>query len=492
MGFCVSLSAKWKQLLQQSAGVITLFLLQDCAWNQKVNPHLHTYQDAPLTTPLTRECDDQSPFVVGFWPTKSWWEIFEDPCLDRIILTAIQNNPDLLVAKSRVEEAFQIARRAGGPRWVQASVEGDVNWTHLAKNGLYRNLNPNIPANATQIDLNGVLTYQVDIWGRFYETWMSAFNRFQSSEAKMYFVEVDISTRVAETYFNLLSLNAQICELQKWIDSQQEIIVLTESLLKHRIVDQIQMEIAYQGIEGLKKDMETLQTAKQIQHHLLAVLIGQGPDVPIEISCNFDEPTQRLVVPSNLSIGLLQRRPDLAAEILYLKSLERDIKIARTLFYPDINILGSLGIQNLTGGVFTPQSLEATLLPSFNLPVFTGFRLEGNLGASIKAFEAGIHQYNANVLKASQQVKDAVSDIEGIVLQIQYQKNLIQEEGVKLDLTQSLFKNRIVSKIRLDEEKNRYYERWITIFNLYRLRYQFHINLIRNLGGGYLQEVANG
>ena len=85
-----------------------------------------------------------------------------------------------------------------------------------------------------------------------------------------------------------------------------------------------------------------------------------------------------------------------------------------------------------------------------------------------------------------------MSDIEGIVLQIQYQKNLIQEEGVKLDLTQSLFKNRIVSKIRLDEEKNRYYERWITIFNLYRLRYQFHINLIRNLGGGYLQEVANG
>lgn len=136
--------------------------------------------------------------------------------------------------------------------------------------------------------------------------------------------------------------------------------------------------------------------------------------------------------------------------------------------------------------------MEATLLPSFNLPVFTGFRLEGNLGASIKAFEAGIHKYNANVLKASQQVKDAVSDIEGIVLQIQYQKNLLTEEGIKLDLTKTLFQNRIVSKIRLDEEQNRYYERWITMFNLYRLRYQFHINLIRNLGGGYLQEAANG
>ncbi|MBM3194782.1 MAG: hypothetical protein FJZ60_03355, partial [Chlamydiae bacterium] len=142
---------------------------------------LESKSHAPLSTPCTKEYDDQSPFVAGFWPTKSWWEIFEDPCLDRLILTAIQNNPDLLVAKSRVEEAFQIARRAGGPRWVQASVEGDVNWTHLAKNGLYRNLNPNIPANATQIDLNGVLTYQVDIWGRFYETWMSAYNRFQSS-----------------------------------------------------------------------------------------------------------------------------------------------------------------------------------------------------------------------------------------------------------------------------------------------------------------------
>jgi outer membrane protein TolC len=95
-------------------------------------------------------------------------------------------------------------------------------------------------------------------------------------------------------------------------------------------------------------------------------------------------------------------------------------------------------------------------------------------------------------LKASQQVKDAVSNIEGVVLNIGYQKNLLQEEMVKLDLTNLLFKNRIASKIRLDVEQNRVYEKWITLYNLYRQRYQYHIQLIRTLGGGYVQGGANG
>jgi NodT family efflux transporter outer membrane factor (OMF) lipoprotein len=492
MGSKKALAFLWGRRLCRLAGSLTLFVLQDCSWNQKVDPKVHVYLDAPLTTPISTDGETGGPFCVGFWPTQSWWEVFDDPCLSQCILTALEQNPDLMVAKSRVEEAFQIARREGGPRWVQAEIDGDINFAHLSKNGLYRTLNPSISPNALQIDLNGILSYEVDIWGQYYETWMSAFNRFQSSEAKKSFVEVDISTRVAEVYFVLQSLIAQIAELEKWVASQKEIIRLSQTLLKNKIIDQIQMEIEYQALEGLNKDLESLTTAKQIQSHLLAVLMGNGPDALFPMSATFKEPLEKLEIPTNLALGLLKRRPDLAADILYLTSLERDIKIARTLFYPNINIIGSGGIQNLKGGVFSPSSLQGSFLPSFTLPIFTGFRLEGNLGAAIKAYEAGIHQYNANVLKASQQVKDAVSNIEGVVLNIGYQKNLLQEEMVKLDLTNLLFKNRIASKIRLDVEQNRVYEKWITLYNLYRQRYQYHIQLIRTLGGGYVQGGANG
>jgi NodT family efflux transporter outer membrane factor (OMF) lipoprotein len=492
MGIKKTITLSVERFFRLMAANMVFFLLQDCAWNQKANPQLHVYQEAPIVSPICAGEVTEGPFSVGFWPTASWWEIFEDSCLSRCIQIALEKNPDLLEAKSRVEEAFQLAKRAGGPRWFQAEVDGDLNLAHLSKNGLYRTLNPDIPPNALQIDLNGILSYEVDIWGKNYETWMAAVNRLESVEAKRSFVQVDISTRVAEVYFILQSLEAEIQELSNWITSQKEIIFLSQQLLKHRIIDQIQMEIEYQALESLNKDMESLTTAKQIQSHLIAILMGNGPDSSYPISSNFQEPLKKLSIPTNLSLGLLKRRPDLSSDIFSLKALQREIKIARTLFYPDINIIGSLGIQNLKGVVFSPSSVQASLLPSFSLPIFTGFRLEGNLGAAIKAYEAGIHQYNAHVLKASQQVKDAVSNIEGVVLRIGYQKKLLDEENIKLDLTQKLFKNRIASKIGLNREKNRVYEKWITLLNLYRQRYQYHIQLIRFLGGGYVEGGANG
>lgn len=492
MGMKKVLTLSTKRYLRFVTAAGIFFLLQDCAWNQKSNPEYQIYSEAPIVSPVSPSGETDGPFSTGFWPTASWWEIFADPCLECCIQIALKKNPDLLEAKSRVEEAFQLAKRAGGPRWFQAEVDGDINFAHLAKNGLYRTLNPDIPANAIQIDLNGILSYDVDIWGKNYETWMAAMNRFESVDARKSFVEVDISTRVAEVYFILQSLEAQIQEVSKWILSQQEIILLNASLLDHKIITLIEMQSEYQALESLNKDMESLTTAKKIHSHLLAILMGNGPDSPFPISLNFQEPLEKLSIPTNLSLGLLKRRPDLSSSIYNLTALQREIKIARTLFYPDINIIGSLGIQNLKGVVLSPSSMQASLLPSFSLPIFTGFRLEGNLGAAIKAYEAGIHQYNSHVLKASQQVKDTVSNIEGIVLKISYQKNLLDEENIKLDLTQKLFQNRIASKIGLNREQNRVYEKWIALLELYRQRYQYHIQLIRFLGGGYVEKGANG
>ena len=479
----------WGLCKRLSLAVLFMFL-QDCGWNQKVDPTVQPFEEAPIYT--AQELLDSEAFYSGFWPTKSWWEIFEDPCLDACIKTALKNNPDLLVAKSRVEEAKNVALREGDPRWFQISAEGEVQLSHLAKKGLYRSLNPDIPPNAVEIDLNGIFSYNVDIWGQNYERYMAAVNLFQSSQAKQSFVEVDISTRVAETYFVYQSLLAQIGELNFWIASQKEIIELSFSLLQHRIIDKIQYEIELQALEQLNKDLESLSTAAAIQKHLLSVLMGQGPLDALMVSESFCPPEQKLVIPSTLSLGLLKRRPDLAADIFYLNSLQREIKIARTLFYPNINLVPGGGIQNINGGNIIPQSLQAFFLPSFSLPIFTGFRLTGNLGAKIKSYEAGVHQYNANVLKACEEVADAISNVQGIVLEINFQKGLVEQEKIKLDLTQKLFVNNIISKIQLNIEKNLYYQRWITLYNLYRLRYQYHVQLIRSLGGGYLEGEANG
>jgi len=52
-----------------------------------------------------------------------WWEVFDDPVLNQIMATAIQNNWDVLIATQRIEEARARAVNVRGQLMPQASLQ---------------------------------------------------------------------------------------------------------------------------------------------------------------------------------------------------------------------------------------------------------------------------------------------------------------------------------------------------------------------------------
>src|SRR3990167_1051218 len=49
-------------------------------------------------------------FEEGGWPTEKWWEMFEDPQLNRLIELALTTNPTLQKALAKVSEVEQAAK----------------------------------------------------------------------------------------------------------------------------------------------------------------------------------------------------------------------------------------------------------------------------------------------------------------------------------------------------------------------------------------------
>src|SRR5690606_33364491 len=45
-------------------------------------------------------------------PVARWWQVFDDPVLDRLMAAALEGNLDIRIAESRVREAQAIARGA--------------------------------------------------------------------------------------------------------------------------------------------------------------------------------------------------------------------------------------------------------------------------------------------------------------------------------------------------------------------------------------------
>ena len=78
----------------RSALVFVALVLGGCAFGPD-------YERPELDTPVAylQPVDDGESIV-----NLKWWELFEDPALEALIATALENNQDLGVATSRIEE----------------------------------------------------------------------------------------------------------------------------------------------------------------------------------------------------------------------------------------------------------------------------------------------------------------------------------------------------------------------------------------------------
>ena len=60
---------------------------------------------------------------VDTMATLRWWELFNDPALDSLVIIAIEQNRDLLVAASRVEEARATLRFTGADEYPKVDIQ---------------------------------------------------------------------------------------------------------------------------------------------------------------------------------------------------------------------------------------------------------------------------------------------------------------------------------------------------------------------------------
>ena len=95
----------------------------------------------------------------------NWWEIYHDPVLTNLITTALDNNKDLSIAAARVEQSLGNYRiqRANLVPWVDYSAD----WSR-GRSGISGQT-------AGQFNVFGLLSYEVDFWGRIRALWMNSF-----------------------------------------------------------------------------------------------------------------------------------------------------------------------------------------------------------------------------------------------------------------------------------------------------------------------------
>ena len=93
-----------------------------------------------------------------------WWHIFNDRALDRLEEKAVAHNRDLVRASALVDQASALAAQTGAAMLPRAELEAGASSEELSEGERYMN---NLPDRARDLwSMSGVLSYEVDLWGK--------------------------------------------------------------------------------------------------------------------------------------------------------------------------------------------------------------------------------------------------------------------------------------------------------------------------------------
>jgi hydrophobe/amphiphile efflux-1 (HAE1) family protein/NodT family efflux transporter outer membrane factor (OMF) lipoprotein len=420
-------------------------------------------------------------------PKGNWWTIFGDTNLNALETQALQANQQLKAAVARVDQARATARVA------RSELLPSLNFNpSFARERYSPNENPsfgNVTANTFSTPLD--LSYEIDLWGRVRRGFESARADAQASLASYYNVLLTLQSDVAQNYFALRSLDAEIATVNGTVDLRNEQVRLVRDRFEDGIGSELEVAQAETELATTEAEAASLAHRRDELENAIAILAGENPAVfriaAFEQADNWNP--QPPVIPAGLPADLLERRPDVAAAERQLASANAKIGVAKGAFFPMITLTGSGGY--LSGDLetlFNWNSRTWSFGPSISLPIFAGGRNRANLKRAQSVFDENVALYRQQVLIAFGDVEDSLSGIYHLADQAEAQARAVTYARQATDLATDRYRSGIVAYIEVVDASRDALTAERANAQLAGQRLIATVQLIKALGGGWNEQ----
>lgn len=469
-----------------------LFIVSSC--HRDIQKEMASPSHALMMQTTTDKALASGYFTEGSWPETQWWRFFMDPQLDSLIEQGLQNSPTLQKAEASVKFAESNAKKIRSKLFPNLDAAVTDNWEYYSKYGFIRDFYPIqsgvvVPSKVNEIDLTLNFSYEFDFWGKNRKMFESALGLARAKRIEQSQTELVLATSIAFAYFQWQMHRAQLDFYQTWIDCQNQLQSLSK--LKYQVgVDNLTAPLEQiESSNTVQQMLVNLQKELEIDLFVLKSLIGQGPDTEIQlmpISLRFE---RAVLLPQNIGIDLLARRPDLMAQIWRAESARQEIGVAKTEFYPNINLTAFGGVSSLSfNHLFLWDSRQGALQPAIHLPLFTGGRLEANLSEKVAAFNEAVFAYNQLLLDAVKEVASEITSLTSFSQQLEIQDTRVITQRDLLEIASARYEKGIDNYLSVLSVTENVLAQQISQVEMEKMRLFSLIRLIKSLGGGFQYE----
>jgi len=335
--------------------------------------------------------------------TKKWWQDFNDPQLNKLIKSGLENNFSLQATFHRLEQAK--ASCAGSSSDLLPSFGTENKFTTS------RNRVDDTTSSSQSFSLGLGASYEIDLWGRISSLIDAAELDMLGSEMDLETAAITLSSQIASQWYQLSEQRnrLELLKQQYSINTKAlEIIKLQFRTGKIGIEDVLQQQ---QLLERNKADQANLNIDIDRSFHKLNILIGKPPGEMGYIPSSGKLVALPPLPATGLPMELLQRRPDVQAAYYAVKRANSRLAAAIAAQYPALSISAKI---NTTGASASDLFNDwlSNLAGNIVAPLFDG----GSRTAEVKRQEAVTKEklklYNQTMLEALGEVEDALKQEE--------------------------------------------------------------------------------
>ena len=418
---------------------------------------------------------------------KEWWRLYGDPELDRLIATATALNQTLRQAVARVDEARALARVAAS--FLFPTISTNPSFTHLRTSGnrdstvTGKRVQQGVTVNDWLIPFD--LTYEIDVWGRVRRSFESSRAQAAATASDAGLVRLTVETDVAQFYYSLRSLDAQLQILTDNVAAYREQVRLLSVQLNTGLISAIVVNQAQAQLQATLAQQRDVERARANLEHALAILCGQ-PAPAFALARNPLHESAPPAVPPGLPAQLLARRPDVAAAEQTVVALNAQIGVATAEFYPRLMLTSSTGFESANlATLLSWQSRVASIAPSISLPILQGGRLRANLEATKARYRQAVAAYVNQVLIAYGDVEDALTDLHALSDEVGTLREAVSASQNYLRLAQVQYKQGLTDYLIVIDAERTLLANQLSLAQAVNLQMGASIRLIKALGGGW-------
>jgi len=412
-------------------------------------------------------------------PHGPWWEIYRDPTLNELEQQVSLSNQNIAQAQAHFRQATALVTSARAARFPAVTANVAATRAGGASSRSMQNSTEAINHSLT-IDAN----WETDLWGRVRRTIEANVANAQASAGDLEAMRLSIQAQLAQSYFQLRTLDGQQQLLDRTVADYQKSLQLTQNQYEAGIVARANVILAQTQFKTAQAQAIDLGLQRTQLEHAIALLIGKTPSqfslAPASLVAAVPD------IPVGLPSTLLERRPDIAAAERRVALANAQIGVAKAAYFPDVTISTAAGFQstNFSNWLTVPNRFWS-IGPAIAQTLFDAGARGAQTEQAVAEYDANVAVYRQTVLTGFQEVEDNLAALRILEQESQIQDDAVQAAQQAVTLTMNQYKAGIVSYLNVITVQTTALNNERAALELLNRRLAASVALIKALGGGW-------